>query len=75
MDNYTLAVPRSQGGRLREVCYENNNYRIQVWNVEIRRERGREGAHLAWGGWWKVEVVVGRVSTVTTVSVQHYGLL
>ena len=42
MDNYTLAVLRSQGGRVREVCYENNNYRIQVWNVEISRQE-REG--------------------------------
>ena len=45
MDNYTFAVLRSQGGRARKVCYENNNYRIQVWNVEIRREEGGEREH------------------------------
>ena len=55
MDNYTFAVLRSQGGESRRVCYENNNYRIQVWNVGIRREQGgereggrEEGAHLAY---------------------------
>ena len=58
MDNYTLAVPRSQGGRLREVCYENNNYRIQVWNVEIRREGGREGGR---EHTWPVSVRQGRL--------------
>ena len=64
MDNYTLAVLRSQGGRVREVWYENNNYRIQVWNVEIRREEGGErgeGAHL--------------VSQAGEVGVQHSALL
>ena len=30
------------GGERRRVCYENNNYRIQVWNVGIRREQGGE---------------------------------
>ena len=54
MDNYTLAVLKSQGGREREVCYENNNYRIQVWNVE--REKGGEREHT-----WSLSIRQGGV--------------
>ena len=55
MDNYTLAVLSSQGERVREVCYENNNYRSQVWNVGIRREERGEREHT-----WSLSVRQGR---------------
>ena len=42
---------------MREVCYENNNYRIQVWNVEIRREEGGEREHT----WYPLSTQAGEV--------------